>query len=148
MYNNYFNNRLRELRKEKNLTQAQVAKALGLKLNTYSHMELDGKRPSLDILQKISKLFFVSIESLTGDKPKNRPPYVIHETPPLVFHDHLGDYEERLGKRKPEPQMLRDLRTVEQDMILYFRSLPEGDQAKVVKYVERTFKKNLENEEK
>ena len=44
--------------------------------------------------------------------------------------------------------MLRDLRTVEQDMILYFRSLPEGDQAKVVKYVERTFKRNLENEEK
>ena len=92
MDNNFFNNRLRELRKERNLTQAQVANALGIKLSTYSHMENDGKRPSPDILQRIARLFLVSVDNLTGEsenKPKQGLPYVIHETPPLVFHQSV-----------------------------------------------------------
>ena len=149
MDNNFFNNRLRELRKEHGLTQAQVAKALGLKLNTYSHMELDGKRPSLEMLQKISRIFMVSIESLTGEEKPSPYIYKIPEQKTYILHDHLP-YLEKLHPINPadEPSRLRDLRTVEQDIILYYRSLPDEERQKVLKYLERTVKKNMENEEK
>ncbi len=145
MDNNYFNNKLRELRKAKNLTQAQVAKALGLKLNTYSHMELDGKRPSIDMLQKICNLYLVSMETLTGEKKKSTFPYEIPESKPLRLSNNFEKFVKNPFP-KEEPQFLRDLQTTEQDMILYYRQLPVEEQKKVVRYIERTFKKNTTEE--
>ena len=144
MDNNYFNNKLRELRKNNNLTQAQVAKALGLKLNTYSHLELDGKRPSIDLLQKICNMYLISIEELTGEKKKGYD-FRQFEMRPLILRDNLGDFvnHETLFE---EPKFLRDLQTTEQDMILYYRQLPLEEQKKIVRYIERTFKKNIPEE--
>ncbi len=145
MDNNYFNNKLRELRKNNNLTQAQVAKALGLKLNTYSHLELDGKRPSVDLLQKICNMYLISIEELTGEKKKKGYDFRQPEMRPLIFSDNFGDLV-NTNKIFEEPQFLRDLQTTEQDIILYYRQLPEEEQKKIVRYIERTFKKNIPEE--
>ena len=151
MDNNFFNNRLRELRKERNLTQAQVANALGIKLSTYSHMENDGKRPSPDILQRIARLFLVSVDNLTGESEntsKQGLPYVIHETPPLVFHQHYGFFDETINRSVQDVNLMRDLKSVEQDMILCFRVLSEEDKAKVIKYIKRAHKNSIENDDK
>ncbi len=144
MDNNYFNNKLRELRKSNNLTQMQVAKALGLKLNTYSHMELDGKRPSIEMLQKICNLYLISMETLTGEK-KNALPFDFPEQKQLRLSNNFEKFVNN-PYRQEEPQFLRDLQTTEQDMILFYRQLPEEEQKKIVRYIERTFKKNTPEE--
>lgn len=56
--------RLREVRLEKNMTQAMVAKALGCSDVVYNRYETDTRQPSLETLIALSKLFSVSTDYL------------------------------------------------------------------------------------
>jgi len=55
-----FSVRLKQLRKDKNFTQAQVAKRIGLSRGMISGYETQMRYPGNDILAKLSKLFGVS----------------------------------------------------------------------------------------
>ncbi len=137
----HFNKRLRELRKEKNLTQGQVANALGIKLNTYAHMEKDGKRPSADMLKKLSELFFVSIDDLTGT---NTQPQMLEGLNLNKSTLILRSDENIFGTETPKPtapQFIRDMQSIEQDIILMYRMMSDEDKQKVNRYVKRTFDK-------
>ena len=59
-----FDNRLKKLRMAKNLTQEEVAKALGLPKTTYCNYERDEREPSAMTLLKISAYFGVSLDYL------------------------------------------------------------------------------------
>ena len=61
-----FGYRLRELRKDKNLTQTQVAKRLNLSKATISGYENNIKTPSLDVLVQLSILYGVSADYILG----------------------------------------------------------------------------------
>jgi transcriptional regulator with XRE-family HTH domain len=61
-----FGYRLRELRENKELTQTQVAKRLGLSKTTISGYENNIKTPSLDVLVKLSILYGVSSDYILG----------------------------------------------------------------------------------
>ncbi|MCI1965556.1 MAG: helix-turn-helix domain-containing protein [Oscillospiraceae bacterium] len=61
-----FGYRLRELRENKDLTQTQVAKRLGLSKTTISGYENNIKTPSLDVLIKLSILYGVSSDYILG----------------------------------------------------------------------------------
>ncbi len=63
---NKFSERVRELRAESNLTQEQMAKALGYKRSSVSEWEIRGKEPDYDTLLAIAKLFRVSVDYLLG----------------------------------------------------------------------------------
>lgn len=58
--------RLKECRKEKKLTQIQVATYCGITEKTYQNYELMTREPKLEILVKIANLFDVSLDYLTG----------------------------------------------------------------------------------
>lgn len=61
--------RLKELRKQQNLTQKNVADHLGIKLRTYQYYEgADNKahRPDLETLVVLADLFRVSVDYLIG----------------------------------------------------------------------------------
>jgi len=63
-----FSKRLKELRKEKGLTQADLAKHLNL--STYSTVSLWEKgvnRPELETVKKLALLFGVSLDYLVGE---------------------------------------------------------------------------------
>ena len=137
MDNKYFNNKLKELRKSGNLTQQQVAAVLGIKLNTYAHMEKDGKRPSFDMLQKLSKLFSVSVSELTG-VPTNSGNFLnIEEDSPLILGNR-GIFDDN-GVELLPPAFMMDLKSNEQDIILRYRLLSDDEKKKVLNYVNRTF---------
>ena len=58
--------RLRKIRKERNLKQGEVSKALGVTLSAYSNYEQGIREPSLEILVNLCKLYEVSADYLLG----------------------------------------------------------------------------------
>ncbi|MDO5028106.1 MAG: helix-turn-helix domain-containing protein [Bacillota bacterium] len=63
-----FGSKLRKLREDRNMTQADLAKALGLSLKAVSNYELKGTRPrKMEMYEKISQLFQVDINYLLTD---------------------------------------------------------------------------------
>ena len=63
-----FNERLKKLRAEKDLTQRQLADELHLSVKTISHYESGYSEPSLDILIKICIYFDIDSDYLLGLK--------------------------------------------------------------------------------
>lgn len=61
-----FADRLIALRKEKHLTQAEIAKILNLSRSTYSGWEIEGKEPDVETLCFLANLFGVSCDYLLG----------------------------------------------------------------------------------
>lgn len=58
--------RLKECRKEKGFTQAQVAIYCDITEHTYQNYELMAREPKLEILIKIADLYRVSLDYLVG----------------------------------------------------------------------------------
>ncbi len=61
-----FAKRLKELRREKSLSQVKVAKMLGITQQSYARYEADTSEPSFTMLVVISELFEVSCDYLLG----------------------------------------------------------------------------------
>ncbi len=61
-----FAKRLKELRREKKLSQNQVAKILGITQQSYARYELETSEPSFEMLVQISNAFEVSCDFLLG----------------------------------------------------------------------------------
>ena len=89
-------NTIKELRKEKGLTQTELAKILGLDQTAISKWELNKALPDTAILIKLSKFFNVSIDYLLGmstfyypDKLKTN---ALDEEELLEYYRALSDY--------------------------------------------------------
>ena len=61
-----FGNRLRTLRKQKNLTQKQLASQIGVKNSIISFYEMGDRLPSPEIIVKLAAIFHVSADFLMG----------------------------------------------------------------------------------
>ncbi len=79
-------NRVKEIRKDKDLTQGDIAQYLNIKLYTYSKYEINVNIPSLETVYNISKLFYWNIDYVIGlsdkkvkrDYPKYNAKLVAH----------------------------------------------------------------------
>lgn len=61
-----FNERIKEIRKEKRLTQVQVAQELGIAYRNYQRLEADGNTPHYSTLGQIADYYNVSVDWLMG----------------------------------------------------------------------------------
>lgn len=61
-----FSERLKTLRKEKKLTQKELAEQIGISQKSYSHWESGKNEPSLENLIKLADLLEVSLDWLFG----------------------------------------------------------------------------------
>lgn len=61
-----FNERLRELRTARNITQVELAKSLSVSKQSISNWENDNILPSIEMLVKIADYFSVSTDYLLG----------------------------------------------------------------------------------
>lgn len=66
--NNVFGKRLKELRAEKNLTQARLAALLGVTQSTVGKYERGALQPNADLIVKVCGVFDVSSDYLLGLK--------------------------------------------------------------------------------
>ena len=64
-------NFLKELRKEKNLTQEQLAETLNVSRRTVSRWETGSNMPDLDLLMEIADLYQVDLRELLNGERKN-----------------------------------------------------------------------------
>lgn len=64
-------NKILELRKEKNLSQEQLAEKMNVTRQTISKWELGETFPDIDQSKKLSKIFDVSLDDLTNNDIKN-----------------------------------------------------------------------------
>ena len=66
-----FSEKIRQLRKDRHLTQAEVAKEVGLSARGYQDLEL-GAKPRYDALLHIADFYDVSVDWLMGrtDNPR------------------------------------------------------------------------------
>lgn len=72
-----FNNKLYELRKQKGLSQEELAGRLNVSRQTVSKWEVGESAPDMDNLVSISELFGVSLDELVLDKtPEKEQPSV------------------------------------------------------------------------
>ena len=60
-----FSEKIRQLRKDRHLTQAEVAKEVGLSARGYQDLEL-GAKPGFDTLLHIADFYDVSVDWLMG----------------------------------------------------------------------------------
>ena len=60
-----FSEKIRQLRKDRHLTQAEVAKEVGLSARGYQDLEL-GAKPGFDNLPHIADFYDVSVDWLMG----------------------------------------------------------------------------------
>ena len=63
---NLLNDRIRQLRMESGISQVEMAKMLCVSKQSVSNWENDNIQPSIEMLEKIAKLFSVSTDFLLG----------------------------------------------------------------------------------
>ena len=61
-----FQERLRLLRKERGVSQKQVAEGLGITEDGYQNYEVGRRKPNFDVLPSIADFFDVSLDYLFG----------------------------------------------------------------------------------
>lgn len=69
-----FGERLKELRKEKSLSQADLGKVLGLSCTAVSQYESETRFPDYETLVNVSKYFDISLDYLFGQVDIKTPP--------------------------------------------------------------------------
>lgn len=86
-----FANRLISLRKERNLTQEDIAKIIYKKRSTVSGYETEGKQPDLDTVCLLAKYFGVSTDYLLGytDRPNHSEDVFYNDT--VNFQKHFNN---------------------------------------------------------
>lgn len=100
-----FITKIRQLRKQANVSQQDVAEAIGIARATYASLEADRRPPNLEELQKLSKYYEVSISELIGDVP------MVVEEPGVAYErtQDISDVEPREIDPKVKPEKLREV---------------------------------------
>lgn len=87
-------NRIKDLRKQKGLTQEELGKLLNVQKAAVSKYELGRAVPSTDVLMKMAKIFGVTTDHLLGrpSSPSEIWKSILYETvyPPRVIAKQLG----------------------------------------------------------
>lgn len=70
---------LKQLRKEKGLTQYEVAKLLDITVSAYGNYELNQREPNIENLIKLSDFYGVSVDFLIGHSKNKSPQWTEQE---------------------------------------------------------------------
>lgn len=106
-----FGSRLKEARKARKLTQAEVANIIGIDFTTISKYENDRSEPDNDTLQKLSSLYSVSTDWLIKGHEAGSGNVVIEEEHPKLptvaniaahMEEEYGVYDPDLAKEIQE----------------------------------------------
>lgn len=121
------NDKLKFLRKQLNLTQQQVADALGIERSAYTYYEKGTTKPKIKTLSLLARMYNISVDELLdldvqqGDmmRVKSNNPVVDNWTSSDKFNE-LSDYE--------------------QSVLIRLRLLSGEDKKEVIDYIDKKLK--------
>jgi len=93
-----FADRLKQLRREMDLTQEELAKQINKSRSTVAGYEAERKEPDYDTLRRISKIFNVSIDYLLGRTDIRNPADEIADA--VKEEPELADFWSMLRQRE------------------------------------------------
>lgn len=88
--------RLKIFRKERGLTQTQVADAVGLGRQAYAYYEKGEREPSTETLCKLADFFGVSVDELLGRTPQLFDDARIQKSDEQALFDELTAEEKQM----------------------------------------------------
>lgn len=86
----YFGEKVRQLRAERNLTQPQLAQAIGIEQSYLSKLENDKSVPSADIFQAILKAFSIDAATLLAGVDEKQIRTDLRQVPEVAEHLRAG----------------------------------------------------------
>lgn len=96
-----FGERLRQLRKEKKLTQKQLASLIGVRDSVISFYELGDRTPSSDVVKKLAVALHVSSDYLLGiEKHESIDLSGLSEEDKLLVRNLVDNLRDRSKKAK------------------------------------------------
>lgn len=103
--------RLAALRRQRNLSQEELAKLMHLNQSTIAYYEANKKKPSYEVLQSLANFFNVSVDYLLGRTDDPRTIEQINEEAQKKIEEALEGDEELLAfwqelKQRKELQLL------------------------------------------
>lgn len=114
-------NRIKTLRKEREITQGSLAQAIGITQGFLSDIERDKKTPGGDILLSLSRFFDVDPHwLLTGEGKKRASEKIIDTLDQKLARAVIAERQDRSGSTEP-----MTLTTTEAEIIELLRDLPE-----------------------
>ena len=104
---NSFGDFLYTLRKEKGMTQAELAEQLGVTNKAVSKWETGEAMPETALLLPIARIFGVSVDELLDGKRSGQSDEVNSgQTDNVISNDHIGDYLFKRGREDRENRTL------------------------------------------
>ena len=91
-----FGRRVAALRKERGLSQAQLAHDLGIKLSLVAYYERRANNPSLGFVEKLARVLGVTVAELVGERVTQEP----HKRGPRSQLEEKFDLVRRLPRAK------------------------------------------------
>ena len=101
-----FNNKLYDLRKQKGLSQEELANRLNVSRQTISKWEIGDSTPDMEKLVAISDLFGISLDELVLDKA----PETVQAAPPPVRSEFYSDIKEHILTDKNKKKAKKGLK--------------------------------------
>lgn len=103
-----FSEKLKELRKRKNLTQMQFAKAFGISNGTIAMWETGKRSPDIETITNLAAFFNVSVDYLLGnDTSSSKNPTTDDELKFALFNGLDGVTDEMYEEVKNFAQMVK-----------------------------------------
>lgn len=137
-----FHDRLKHLRKEKDLTQEELAKKLGISRSSLAMYEQGNREPDLETQELIADFFNVNLDYLMG-RSKNRTTIFLQsdvdmETFEAIYKSSLEEYylTRKYEETDIEPDDIFILSTEEEKMISKFRELSDKGKEMVLSYLD------------
>ena len=90
---------LKELRKEKNITQEELADKMMVSRRTVSRWETGSNMPDLDILIDISEFYDVDLKEILNGERKEKPMDIETKETIMKVAEYSNDEKEKLMKR-------------------------------------------------
>ncbi len=78
--------RLKELRKRRNLRQLDIAEMLGVSRTTYTQYEIGLTEPDIDTIKKLAQFFGVSTDVLLGNQEKHKDDISVDPDTLIIFN--------------------------------------------------------------
>jgi len=133
MDNELLATKLKELRKARNYTQVDVAAALGIVRQTYSHYETGNRTPDSEMMYKLAAFYQIDVNDLmqlVAPLDEGTFPDVSRSPSPV---NYLAEFLEFTSNPYNEKK-LRRLSAPEKELLFYFEKLDADAQREIIEF--------------